>query len=125
MTYTKQYNQLIETLSEFPETYMPSPVHSVDPARSVAAMMNHRIAADFYWVSALNKSKRFLCIEADVTGDSSDTGDVVMYGLTYLREIGRWTPMYISLRELAEHECIILPQYETGNTVSAALQMLK
>ena len=125
MTYTEQYHQLIETLADFPETYIPSPVHAVDPVRSVAAMMSHRVAADFYWISVLNKYKRFLCIEADVTGDSSDTGDVVLYGLAYLHDTQRWTPMYFSLRELAEHECIVLPQYAYGKTISAALQFLR
>ena len=128
MTYTEQYHQLIETLADFPETYIPSPVHSVDPARSVYAMMNHRVAADFYWAFMHNRNRRFLCIEADMTGDSSDTGDVVMYGLTYLTEAHRWTPMYVSLRELAEHECVILPLYDTpdgrGATIRDALMAL-
>ena len=125
MTYEPQYHQLIDTLEDFPETYTPSPRHSIDPARSVSAMMPCKIAADFYWVSTQNKNRRFLAVEADTTGDSSDTGDVVLYGLTWRPHADRWMPMYISLRELAEHECVILPQYPAGDTISAALQLLE
>ena len=126
MTVTREPSVLLlDTLEKYPLNEYYSPIHNVDPVMSVHAMAPMRVAVDFYWISPTNKFNRFLCVEADVTGESSDCNDVVMYGLGYSAELGRWWPMYRTLREMSEHEYILLPQYQTRNTVSAALQFLK
>lgn len=113
---------LLDTLENYPLNEYYSPIHTVNPDTNRRNMMNLRVAVDFYWVAQSNTSSRFLCVEADVTGESSDYGDVVMYGLTYVNN--RWLPVYRTLRELGEHEYILLPQYRTGNQVQDALLML-
>lgn len=114
---------LLDTLEKYPLHEYYSPIHALDPDTSRRNMLPLKVAVDFYWLSQANKGFRFLCVEADVSGDSSDYGDVVMYGLTYANN--KWLPVYRTLREMSEHGYILLPQYPEGDTIAAALQLLR
>lgn len=114
---------LLDTLENYPLNEYFSPIHTPDPVRNVYNMMPQRVAVDFYLLSPSNTRSRFLCVEADVSGDSSDCGDVVMYGLAYQDK--RWLATYRTLREMHEHEYIMLPHYPEGDTIAAALQLLR
>jgi len=113
-TRPTESSTLHNALLAFPETYAPSPRHALDPCVAVQNMMGTRVAVDFFKLHESNRLDRFLAIEADTTGESSDCGDTVLYGLYWSAEQECWWPAYRNLRELDDHAYIILPCY--GNT---------
>ena len=112
-----------DTLLEFPETY--SPRHAIDPSVALQHMQSCKVAIDFYKCRTENRLERFLVVEADASGDSSDFGDTVMYGLWWSEEHGEWLPAHRTLREMDDHQYILLPWYPVYskrlNTIGAAI----
>ena len=111
MTRPSDSRILREILEDFPETFPPSPRHALDPGVAVQNMMGARVAVDFFKLHERNKFERFIAVEADTTGESSDYGDAVLYGLFWSSSYEAWLPTYMALRELDDYEYIMLPRY--------------
>ena len=130
MMRASESHELYQVLEDFPETF-GTPVHSFHTDIALQHIMHQTVAADFYKVHVLNRVERFLAIEADTTGESSDSGDTVLFGVYWSTEHQQWIPMYIALRELDDHQFVTLPLYGPGiygpgrtNKVGDAVELL-